>query len=479
MTPAQKTVAILGLAGTVVAGTTLLTSPAASSVGTVAIATGPTRSVGTPKSGHAEAHGFTLDAELESSHVLSGQSETHMAITLSSDAAGRRKRPAVDIALVLDRSGSMAGDKLEQARLAADRLLAQLEQSDRFPIIAYGTDVDVIAPLTTATESNVRNAQRALLQIRDDGGTNLSGGLIAARDQLSRFADDSGVERVERVVLISDGLANEGIIGSDALAQLAEETANAGVSLTTVGVGLDYDEQVMTRMAVSGHGNYYFVESAGNLRAMFAKELGDLGNTTATQVSLILEPKPGVEIVEAYGYDLRAIGSDGRFQIPIADLHAGDTRKVVVRLRTQLGAGDEAVAIASAAVSLRATDDGKLVGLEAGPTAIATANADEVESHRQPSATTHIERAKTAAAIVEATALYEQGQQKEAKKVLSKRRHEARSVAASIADDGLEQELKGAADVAEKNFDEAPAAESAGGKRARKANRYDAFKLAH
>ena len=82
------------------------------------------------------------------------------------------------------------------------------------------------------------------------------------------------------------------------LSQLAAETARAGMSITTVGVGLDYDERVMTRMAVSGRGGYYFVESADKLRGIFAAELGNLGKTTATNIALTLRPAPGVEVLE-------------------------------------------------------------------------------------------------------------------------------------------------------------------------------------
>lgn len=479
MTPAQKTVAIIGLAGAVVGGSSLLAPRAADSV--VAPVTGTPSSPGLPSSLDQNA-GFTLKAQPESTHLLRGAGETHVAITLSAPDVDGRRRPPVDVAVVLDRSGSMAGDKLEQAKLAADRLLAQLDERDRFAIVAYGTDVEVVYPMSLATEGHVTSAQRAILQIRDDGGTNMSGGLLAARDQLTRAEKLSG--RVARIVLISDGKANEGIVGMEPLAQLANETAQAGMSVTTVGVGLDYDERVMTRMAVAGRGSYYFVESADKLRAMFASELGDLGKTTATQVSLVLEPEAGVEVLEAYGYALQATSRGGRlaYQIPIADLRSGDTRKVVLRLRTDIG--DEPIAqLASVRASLLVAATERTIELAASAAAKTTSDLEIARRGQNADAVRHIERAKTAAAIDKATELYEQGEAEKAKQILGYRRSQAAVAAEEIGDQGLGSELDQATSGAEANFDGAGwgrgAIASPKGKRARKANRADAYKLAY
>jgi Ca-activated chloride channel family protein len=131
------------------------------------------------------------------------------------------------------------------------------------------------------------------------------------------------------MVLMSDGQANEGVYDRGELAQLASDTATHGISISTVGVGLDFDEVTMQRLANVGHGSYYFVEDTANLAAMFSRELGSLSETVASQVGLVLTDGPGARIVEAYGYPMERVGSHAI--IPIADLRAGETRKVVLR----------------------------------------------------------------------------------------------------------------------------------------------------
>jgi len=133
-----------------------------------------------------------------------------------------------------------------------------------------------------------------------------------------------------RIVLISDGQANEGLWDRGELAQLVANTASHGVSVSTVGVGLDFDEVTMTQLAEVGRGNYYFVEDTANLSAMFAREIDGLSETVASNVQLVLTPSAGVTIAEAYGYPLTRQGTT--VAVPIADLRGGETHKVVLRL---------------------------------------------------------------------------------------------------------------------------------------------------
>jgi len=365
----------------------------------------------------------------------------------------------------------MSGEKLDHAKLAARQLVSRLGDKDRFAIVVYGSDVQVVFPSRLATGSAKDAAMSAISQIYDDGGTNLSGGMVAGREEV---LPHRGSDLVSRVVLISDGMANEGISDRGQLAELARATAERGVSITTIGVGLDFDETTMTALAVSGAGNYYFVESSDTLAAIFDEELHKIGATTATEVKVAVEPARGVEILEAYGYQMSYEGN--RAFITIADLHAGETRKVVLRVRVNADKPG-AVDIADVRVSYRAVHDGSQQVVAMHSRAEATPSAQVVLDNRDKDTTLHVERARTARAINEATALYEQGDYASAQRVLAKRKSEAKQIAGEMDFAKLDEEVEGAADWATGNMQAAPAASGAGGSRAKKANRKGAYDL--
>ena len=459
MTPAHKTSAILILAGLVAGGAALLTQARATQ--------GPVKL--SPMSA-LDSSGIHVQAHMQSSHLLLGTDQAHMAVTLRAPLAdGATLRPPVNVAIVIDRSGSMSGEKLRHAKRAARQLVNQLRATDRVAIISYGSDVDVVFRSERATQVTKSAAYRAIDGIYDDGGTNLSGGLLAGRDEITSNPETGAVERI---VLISDGLANEGIINRDRLAAMAAQTAERGISITTVGVGLDFDEETMTQVAVSGRGNYYFAESSSILADLFAQELDKLSATIATHARIVLSPGPGVEIVEAYGYPMESNGRD--VLVPIADLHAGEIRKVVFRMRVDAHAVG-AMHIANIEASFRPTDSMSQRSLNIAASAVVTDRQETVLAGRDREAVRHIERARTAEAINEATRQYESGNTAAAIQVLNARRQQVKSIASSMDDDELGAEMQQVADEADKEF--AAPAKSEAGQRARKKNRASAYDL--
>lgn len=462
MTPSHKTSAILLLAGLTATTTVLLDRRAPAT-------TSPVQ----PAPIVQDSSGLHVQALLQSTHVLRGVGETHLAVTIQAPVSdGTQVRPPVNLAVVIDRSGSMAGDKLAHAKSAAKQLIAQLSPADRVALIGYGTDVDVLFPSARATSEVKNAAYRAIDRIQDDGGTNLSGGLMAGRDEVARNLESGAVARI---VLISDGLANEGITDREALGRLAAETAQRGVSLTTVGVGLDFDERTMTNVAVNGRGNYYFAESSAMLAQMFTDELNKLAATMATNVRLSLTPAPGVEILEAYGYELRREGA--HVVVPVADLESGETRKVVLRLRVDARGPDDTMDVADIGVSFHTTESATQRTVNALARTAVTDDAEVVQAGLDRDAVRHIERARTAAIINEATIQYESGNVAAAQQMLQVQRQEVLDKAASLGDGLLADEIRQSTMAADRDFAEAPAASSTEGKRARKANRKRAYDM--
>jgi len=457
---ALKTSAILLTAGALSAAALFLTQRAGSATSEP------------PPAAPAQHHSLSMAATLASSHLLAGNHVSYMAVSLTAEEQPYQNRPDIDVAVVFDRSGSMEGEKLSQAKLAARQLISGLASNDRFSITAYGTDVDVLFPSTIATKKAKAAALMTISQIYTDGGTNMSGGLVAGRSQLLGLG--ASEDRVQRIVLISDGQANEGIVGKDELAGLAAQSAQQGVSITTVGIGLDFDEQTMTRIAVSGRGNYYFAESADMLAQMFSTELSRLGATVATRIQLRIAPKPGVEIQEVLGYD--TIRENGEFIINVADMHAGETRKVIVALQVDASASASTMGLVTTRAAFYETASGQVANLDQALSAEITKNQALVNEGRDKTANRLIERALTAKAIQQATELYEQGNRGEADQVMDTRNQAAQAIAADLGDAEFASEMEETQHRVKGNFAKAPAS-STGGKRARKTNRKDAYKL--
>ncbi len=411
-----------------------------------------------------------LSARLDSSHILRGTTETYLAIALSAPDQRIKHRPPTSVAIVLDRSGSMLGKPWEDAQRAAIELIDKLGADDELAIIAYSTAADVVVPLGPATADARDAARAAVARLLADGGTNISGGMTLAADELGRART-----RLRRMVLISDGQANEGIYDRHGLVRLATQRAAEGISITSVGVGLDFNEDVMAGIAVAGRGNYHFVEDAAELGSMFVAELGSLGETILTHANLRVVPAAGVELLGAIGYETQHDGN--ALLVPVADLRRGERAKVVLHIRVtartetvkelatvtwtfdHLGKGHEShVATARAEV----TDD---------PT-VAQRSLDK-DTVRL------VEEARTARALEQASSAYSNGKLDEARQILRVRAAEAAAIGSAAGDDALLRDLTDTTVRAEAGFAAAPAPAATEGRRATKGTRADAYQLAH
>jgi Ca-activated chloride channel family protein len=365
----------------------------------------------------------------------------------------------------------MIGQPLADAKLAAARAVDALTADDYFAVVAYSTDARVLVPHGRATPEHKAKAKAAIESIRAEGGTNISGGVSLGAEQLAGRSDDD----IGRVVLISDGQANEGIYDRQGLANLAGQLASGGVSITAVGVGLDFDEVTMTEMAVAGRGNYYFVERASDLAGMFERELDSLGETVVVDARLAVTPGSNVEVLDAYGY--RVDRANGDVIVPIADLRAGERRKVVLRVRVR---ADHAGAMDLVSTELTWREVGQhqeriakgTVGVTVTDDARAVAASTVIE------ADVHVQEAQMSRALDEATNAYEQGDYDRARGILQSQAEAAAASPGYAADETLKLRVQGAKDRAEANFAAEPTGKGAGGSRAKKANRADAYELA-
>jgi Ca-activated chloride channel family protein len=225
-------------------------------------------------------------------------------------------RAPLNLALVLDRSGSMAGGKkMAFAREAAAFAVKQLLPTDWVSITHFDDVVEVVVPSGPAADKP--GLVRRIEQIQPRGSTDLHGGWAEG----GRQAEAGYVPGwINRVLLLSDGLANVGVVDPNAIVAEARGLAARGVGTTTIGVGDDYNEDLMEAMAVAGDGRYYYIESPVQLADIFQTELQGLMATLGQKVSLGLEPMNGTAVSDVLNDLERA--STGRLMLPnlVADM---------------------------------------------------------------------------------------------------------------------------------------------------------------
>ncbi len=323
-----------------------------------------------------ELHGFIA---LTQGAVLSGgMRELFAELRLNArDLPGQTERRPVALAVALDVSGSMSGEKIEQARAAVQMLAASMRPEDRLAIIAYNHDAKVVQPL--APVGTVREELRERIDsLYAMGGTQIPGGLSLAAQAL----EDAPPSMIRRLVLISDGLDGSGIplgvIQSDVATR-----ANVGVSTSALGVGIDYDERWLTTVAEAGRGNYEFVAQGAELRTFLARELEQASSTVAERTAVTLNLPSGWRLANIYG-----ARNDGG-SVPIGPLFAGERRRVTMRFEVAAGAPGES---ADLGVGLRyhATRNSSDRNLDLGRLSL-TVVADEAQVAASRDVTLHAE----------------------------------------------------------------------------------------
>lgn len=203
----------------------------------------------------------------------------------------RKERPQYGIGLVIDHSGSMSGHPLEEAKRCAAFVIDRMRMNDQISLVQFDSRVSVLCP--TKPKANGRELMEAIASIREGGTTNLHGGWRAGADSLVDMAIATGLRRV---VLLSDGCANEGVTDTAAIADQCRELAAKGVTTSTYGLGNDFNEELMVAMAKAGQGNHYYGDTADDLMEPFQEEFDLLANLCLKGLTLMASVPSGAKV---------------------------------------------------------------------------------------------------------------------------------------------------------------------------------------
>ncbi|MBS2022800.1 MAG: VWA domain-containing protein [Deltaproteobacteria bacterium] len=274
---------------------------------------------------------LTVTAQLDRKWLPSGGSAAYLQLDVAAagDPASMPKAP-VNAVLILDRSGSMAGEKILKAREAARALIEALDGEDRLAIVDFASDARLLLPSTAMSPEARRLALGLVQRLVPTSGTNFSRAFELARPQLIA---GRAAGRVDKVFLASDGIVNEGIVARPSLLGLARADFE-GATLSTFGVGNDYDEELMEALASQAGGRARFVEDPSVLAPAFKAEFARAAASVAREVKLSVTGLSGVTVEQVFGYELE----DGSVRLP--DFAAGEKRRILARVRLPGGQGE-------------------------------------------------------------------------------------------------------------------------------------------
>jgi Ca-activated chloride channel family protein len=261
--------------------------------------------------GSATAASLALKAEPASRLLKASEKQTtFIKIALKNLNPEREERTPVNVALVIDQSGSMQGERMTRAKEAAMLAIDFLNDEDHVSVVTYNSSVHVVVP---ATPVHNRPAIKAAIRaLQPAGNTALFAGVARGAGEVRQHLSPY---RINRIILISDGLANVGPSTPGALGELGRSLGSQGISVTTIGLGLGYNEDLMSRLAGASDGNHAFAENASDLLPLFNNEFGDLFSVVAQEVEISIRFSPSVTPIRVLGREAMIDGHSVRSRI--------------------------------------------------------------------------------------------------------------------------------------------------------------------
>jgi Ca-activated chloride channel homolog len=431
--------------------------------------------------------GATLQLEARLGHprlLREEGNETFVLLEVKGDTARKASASApVNLSVVIDRSGSMRGSRMQNAMSAAVGAVDRLHDGDVVSVVVFDTKATVIVPPTTIGPGARERVASDIRAITLGGDTCLSCGIEQAALELDRTPG-----QVNRMVVLSDGDANSGVRDLPGFRSIAQRARDRAITITTIGVDVEYNEKILSAISQEANGQHYFVENESALSRVFEAEAESLTRTIASAAEATIELPLGVELSRVYARSFRRVG--GRVIVPLGTFAAGETKTVLMKVRVP-GKVDGPLPIAR--VDLAFQDHVENKPARCGGTLGTVLTSSRAEpTDIDPIVGARIQRSETAAALDEANNLFLQGKADEARRRLSSqaqvlRGETAKPKAAPAANEDLQKQIAVVAEAEsgfaspppslEPNADPAKPQESRQGKGAVKKNRKGAFDL--
>ena len=282
--------------------------------------------------------------------LVSPKQTAVLRVTLAAPELTRNaNRPPVNIGIVLDTSGSMRGTKLDKAKEGAIEALRRLGKNDRFSVVVYNSAAQVL--VHGSDMSQVNQAMLTIGSLNSGGSTALFAGVSHGASEMRKFLDS---HNIHRLILLSDGMANVGPDSPEELGRLGMALSKEGIAVATVGLGDDYNEDLMTRLSQSSEGNTYYVENSVDLPRIFQKELGDVLNVYAQDLEINLEFPANVRPIAVLGREGRI--REQRLSVPLKQIYGGQEKFVLVEVEVLDAKHGEFRQLAQAAVNYQPVD---------------------------------------------------------------------------------------------------------------------------
>lgn len=298
---------------------------------------------------NAWAHPFKLNTELSHPKLVKDQKINAYVKVALTGLELDRDRPPLNVALVIDRSGSMSGQRIYHAQQAAEMAIKMLKPNDIISLVSYNNEAQVLLPATKVGDGSM--ALKLIKQLHATGGTALYAGTQLGGEEVIKFIEK---DNVNRVILLSDGMANVGPSSPSDLAKLGMKLAGKGIAVSTIGLGLGYNEDLMARLADSSDGNHSFVEHAHQLANVMSLELNDASAVVAQDVKVNMEFAKGIRPVRALGREAQFDGQS--VSSSIKQLITGTERFVLIEVEVNKDVIESGIELVKVAVDYRSNE---------------------------------------------------------------------------------------------------------------------------
>jgi Ca-activated chloride channel family protein len=326
-------------------------------------------------------------------------------------------RTPVNVAFVIDRSGSMAGARIAQAREAAVMAVKRLDAEDIGAVVIFDDKVDVPVPAQKVADHNYFIDR--ILEVGARGNTAIYAGVDAGAAEVRKFKDP---HRLNRVVLLSDGQANVGPSLPKDFAELGRKLLAEGISVSTIGLGADYNEDLMLQLARAADGNHAFASAPTDLIQIFNREFDDVLASCAQMVAIDVELRPGVQAVRALSRDGTIEGAHARFQF--AQVYAATEHYVLIEVAFDTAAAAEEREVGVVRVAYTAPDSGARQTLETPIRARFGASEADAAANTDKTVMASVIEQSARERAARAVALRDQGRIEEARALLSQNARE-------------------------------------------------------